>query len=49
LAFQKKEIRTYLAGDKIGEKWDGGDVFDSSGRKVGYGNDGIVKLFLRRL
>jgi hypothetical protein len=44
-----REIRTYPGGDKIGEKWNDGDIFDSSGSKVGYGNDGIVKLFLRRM
>jgi hypothetical protein len=44
-----REIRTYPAGDNIGEKWDAGDIFDTSGSKAGYSNDGLVKLFLRRL
>ncbi|MDR2816463.1 MAG: hypothetical protein LBB62_07155 [Proteiniphilum sp.] len=42
-----RDILTYPALKKIGEKWNDGDVFDSSGSKVGYGNDGIVKLFLK--
>lgn len=42
-----KDIFTYPAMKKVGSKWDDGDIFDSNGNKVGRGNDGIVKLFLK--
>jgi hypothetical protein len=42
------DILTYPDGKKIGVKHHDGDIFDSSGHKVGKNNDGIVGLFLRR-
>jgi hypothetical protein len=41
-----RDILTYPALKKIGTKYDYGYIFDASGNKVGYSNDGIVKLFL---
>jgi hypothetical protein len=42
-----RDILTYPGLKKVGEKWNDGDIFDSSGHKVGRFNEGIVKLFLR--
>jgi hypothetical protein len=42
-----RDILSYPALKKMGSKYDDGDIFDSSGSKVGRGNDGIVKLFLK--
>jgi hypothetical protein len=42
-----RDIITYPDLKKVGEKWNDGDIFDSSGHKVGRFDDGIVKLFLR--
>jgi hypothetical protein len=42
-----RDILTYPALKKVGEKWNDGDIFDASGSKVGTYNEGIVKLFLK--
>jgi hypothetical protein len=42
------DIFTYPELKKLGHKDSDGDVFDASnGSKIGYGNEGIVKLFLK--
>jgi hypothetical protein len=44
-----RDILTYPALKRIGEKWNDGDIFNASGSKVGCGNEGIVKLFLQTM
>jgi hypothetical protein len=43
------DIFTYPGLKKLGHKDYDGDVFDANGSKIGYGNDGVVKLFLKNL
>jgi hypothetical protein len=42
-----RDILTYPGLKSLGHKDSDGEVFDASGHKVGYGDDGIVKLFLK--
>jgi hypothetical protein len=37
---------TYPTLKRVGQKWSDGDVFDASGKKIGYGNEGVLMLFL---
>jgi hypothetical protein len=43
------DIFSYPGMKKLGQKWSDGDVFDASGSKFGYGEEGVVKLVLREI
>ncbi|GHU17344.1 hypothetical protein FACS189475_01020 [Betaproteobacteria bacterium] len=36
-------------GKKIGRIFNDGDVFDADGNNVGYGNKGVLELFIKNL
>jgi hypothetical protein len=50
MGFVESPIGNVCKGErKMDIRVDGSDVFDASGSKIGYGDDGIVKLFLKNL